>query len=202
MKTSGWYRPALLGAMAIVLLNTWLAASALQTLLNSESRLAHSYEVLDNTRRLVANVRAAESAARGYILTAAPTFEQQFNNVSRGVDDSVNQVRTLTEDNPEQQQRIVVLQQRIAAKMEVLRDGIAVRRGHPTGTIDPSLLGAVVQDTPDKVEKRTGQHPRHPGGGAANPRAALRPRGFGAAAGQGHLGLRLFAGLPSAGRGL
>jgi len=152
MKKSAWYRPALLGAMAIVLLNTWMAASALQTLLNSEKWLAHSYEVLDNTRRLVANVRAAESAARGYILTAAPSFEQQFDSVSHGVDDSLNRVEFLTADNPQQQQRIALLRQRIAAKMEVLRDGIAVRHGHPTGTIDPSLLGPVVQDTPDKVE--------------------------------------------------
>jgi len=152
MKTSAWYRPALLGAMAVVLLNTWLAASALQTLLNSEKTLAHSYEVLDNTRRLVANIRAAESAARGYILTASPSFELQFNNVSRGVEDSLHSVQSLTSDNPSQQQRMVVLRERIAAKMEVLRDGIAVRHGHPSGMIDPSLLGAVVQDTPDRVE--------------------------------------------------
>jgi PAS domain S-box-containing protein len=138
--------------MAIVLLNTWLAASALQTLLNSQKWLEHSYEVLDNTRRLVANVRAAESAARGYILTASPAFEQQFNNVSRGVNDSLTHMDSLVADNPNQHQRVGVLRLRIAAKMEVLQDGIAVRHGHPTGTIDPSLLGAVVQDTPDKVE--------------------------------------------------
>jgi PAS domain S-box-containing protein len=152
MKRRGWYRTALLGAIAIVLLNTWLAARSLQTLLSTQAGLEHSFQVIDNTRRLVANVRTAEAAARGYILTAAPSFEQQFNNVSGGVDDSLNQVQSLTADNTRQQQRVAVLRQRIAAKMEVLRDGIAVRHGHPTGTIDPSLLGAVVRDTPDNLE--------------------------------------------------
>ena len=152
MKTSGWYRPALLGAIAIVLLNTWLAASALQTLLNSEKWLAHSYQVLDNTRRLLSNIRAAESAARGYMLTASPALEQQFNIVLRDVDGSLEQMDALTADNPRQQHRMVVLRQRIATKMEVLSDGIAVRHGHPSGVIDPALLGAVVQVVPDNVE--------------------------------------------------
>jgi PAS domain S-box-containing protein len=152
MKRRGWYRTALLGAIAVVLLNTWLAASSLQTLLNTQAGLQHSFQVIDDTHQLVANVRTAEAAARGYILTAAPSFEEQFNRASGGVDDSLNRVQTLTAGAPRQQQSMVVLRQRIAAKMEVLRDGIAVRHGHPTGTIDPSLLGAVVRDTPDSVD--------------------------------------------------
>jgi signal transduction histidine kinase len=35
--------------------------------------------------------------------------------------------------------------------MEVLESGIAVRRVQPHGMIDPSLLGPVVEDTPDRV---------------------------------------------------
>ena len=152
MKSRGWYRTALIGAMVIVLLNTLLAARALQTLLDSQVWLAHTLEVIGSTEQLVAQVRTAESAARGYILTASPSFEQQYNVASRGVGNSINHLQALTGDNPVQQQSISELRSRVAAKMAVLDAGVAVRHGHPTGTIDPQFLQPVIADTPDRVE--------------------------------------------------
>jgi signal transduction histidine kinase len=152
MKKSVLYRVALVGAITVVLLNSWLAARALRTLIDSEYWLAHTLEVIDDTQQLVARVRTAESAARGYILTASPTFEEQYSAANQGVETAIEQIRQLTADNPSQQLRIVDLRQRIAGKMAVLNAGIAVRQGHPTGMLDPRLLGAVVDDTPDRVE--------------------------------------------------
>jgi signal transduction histidine kinase len=152
MKKSVLYRIALVGAILVVLLNTWIAARALHTLIDSESWLAHTLEVIDDTQQLVARVRTAESAARGYILTASPTFEDQYTSANQGVETAIEHIRQLTADNPSQQARIVDLRQRIAGKMTVLDAGIAVRRGHPTGMLDPRLLGAVIDDTPDRVE--------------------------------------------------
>ena len=152
MGKKGWYRPALFGAIVIVLLNTWLAAQALRTLLDSQEWLAHTLEVINGTEQLVAQVRTAESAARGYILTASPAFEQQYKDANRGISESIRRVQALTGDNPSQQQRIVELRTRVDAKMAVLDEGIAVRHGHPNGMIDPVFLQPVIQDTPDRVE--------------------------------------------------
>jgi signal transduction histidine kinase len=152
MKKSVLYRIALVGAILVVLLNTWLAARALHTLIDSESWLAHTLEVIDDTQQLVARVRTAESAARGYILTASPSFQQQYVAANDQVADTLDNIQRLTGDNPSQQLRIADLRTRIAAKMAVLDAGIAVRHGHPTGMLDPRLLGAVVDDTPDRVE--------------------------------------------------
>ncbi len=152
MTKSGWYRIALVGAIFIVLLNTWLAAQALHTLIDSEYWQAHTLEVISATEQLIAQVRTTESAGRGFILTASPSFEQQYADAVKGVEASIDRVQALTGDNPSQQRRITTLRARVAAKMEVLAAGISVRRGHPSGMIDPSLLGAVVSDTPDRIE--------------------------------------------------
>jgi signal transduction histidine kinase len=152
MKKSILYRLALVGAIIVVLLNTWLAARALHTLIDSQYWLSHTLEVMDDTQQLVAQVRTAESAARGYILTGSPSFEQQYAAANDQVAGSVNTIQRLTGDNATQQRRIVDLRLRINAKMTVLADGIAVRHGHPTGMLDPGVLGAVVRDTPDRVE--------------------------------------------------
>jgi signal transduction histidine kinase len=152
MKKSGWYRIALVGAILIVLLNTWLASGALHTLIDSQFWQSHTLEVISATEQLVAQVKTAESAARGYILTASPVFEQQYVDASKGIETSIDRVQVLTGDNVSQQSRIRALRARVAAKMTALESGIAVRRGHPTGMIDPSLLGPVVSDTPDRLE--------------------------------------------------
>lgn len=152
MTKGGWYRIALVGAILIVLLNTWLAARALHTLIDSEFWQSHTLEVISATEQLVAEVRTAESAARGFILTASPSFEQQYVDAATGIDASLDRVQALTGDDLSQQRRISMLRARVAAKMEVLSAGIAVRRGHPTGMIDPSLLGPVISDTPDRIE--------------------------------------------------
>jgi len=152
MKKSVLYRIALVGAICVVLLNTWLAARALHTLIDAQFWLSHTLEVIDDTQQLVAQVRTAESAARGYILTSSPAFEQQYVAANAQVAASIDEIQRLTGDNPSQQRRIVDLRFRINAKMTVLDAGIAVRRGHPTGLLDPAALGAVVRDTPDRIE--------------------------------------------------
>ncbi len=152
MRTSRWYRPALMGVMAIVLLNTWLAAGALHTLINSQNWLAHTLEVIDNTEQLVAEVRTAESAARGYILTGSDSFEQQYRSAEGTLAGGMDHLQALTADNRSQQQHIVDLRTRVAAKLAVLEAGMAVRRGRVSGTIDADLIPAIINDTPDRFE--------------------------------------------------
>jgi signal transduction histidine kinase len=152
MKKSVLYRIALVGAILVVLLNTWLAARALRTLIDAQYWLSHTLEVIDDTQQLIAQVRTAESAARGYILTASPSFQQQYADANDQVAGTLDNIQRLTGDNASQQRRIIELRTRIDAKMTVLDAGIAVRQGHPTGMLDPAVLGAVVRDTPDRVE--------------------------------------------------
>lgn len=150
-KKREWYVLVLAATLAVVAMNTYLCTRALKTLFESEHWQAHTLEVISQTESLVARMRTAESAARGYILTSDPSFLTQYNVAVQGIPAQISHIRELTTDNISQQDRIGLLRRRMAAKMSALDAGIAVRQGHPAGMIDPTLLAPVIQDTPDKA---------------------------------------------------
>jgi signal transduction histidine kinase len=152
MKKRDWYRLALIGTVAVVLLNTWIAARSLHKVIDSQDWLTHTQDVIITTEQLNASVRWSESAARGYILAGSANFQQQYVRLGIQIDQSLDKLQKLTVDNPVQQKEIVELRARVAAKMAVLDAGMAERRGHPDGAIDPSLLTAVVNDTPERMQ--------------------------------------------------
>lgn len=152
MGKTSWYRLALIGAIAIVLLNTWFAARALHTLIAAQFWEAHTLEVISQTETLVAQVRTAESAARGYVLTGMDTYQARYTAAINQIHDTTAHLQRLTGDNTSQQVRIVMLNTRIEARLSALEAGLAVRRVQPHGAIDPVLLGPVLQDTPDRMD--------------------------------------------------
>jgi hypothetical protein len=157
MGKSSWYRLALIGAIVIVLLNTWLAARALNTLLLAQYWEAHTLQVISQTETLVAQVRTAESAARGYILTGHDGFQKQYAVATHQIHESTTNLQRLTGDNTSQQVRITMLSTRIGAKLAALDAGLAVRRVQPQGALDPALLGPVIQGTVDDPRYRSGR---------------------------------------------
>jgi signal transduction histidine kinase len=152
MRRASWYRLALVGAVVIVLLNTWLAARALHTLIEAEYWQTHTLEVISQTESLVAQVRSAESAARGYILTGFPAFEQQYTATVNQIHGGTAHLQRLTPDNTSQQVRIGVLNRRIQASLATLEAGMAMRRTQPQGALDPELLAPVVSDSPTRMD--------------------------------------------------
>ena len=152
MRRASWYRVALAGAVTIVLLNTWLAARALHTLIDAEFWQTHTLEVISQTESLVAQVRTAESAARAYILTGLPAFEQQYIATVDQIHGSTAHLKRLTPDNTSQQVRIGVLNRRIQATLAALEEGIAVRRAQPHGALNPAVLEPLVSDSPNRMD--------------------------------------------------
>ena len=156
MGKTSLYRLALFGAIAIVLLNTWLAARALTTLLAAQFWESHTLQVISQTETLVAQVRAAESSARGYIMTGMAGFEAQYATETNQIHQSIANLQRLTGDNTSQQVRITLLNTRIGAKLAALDAGLAIRRAQPEGSLDPALLGPVIHDTPDRMDSVQG----------------------------------------------
>jgi signal transduction histidine kinase len=153
MGKTSWYRAALIGAIAIVLLNTWLAARALHTLIGAQFWQSHTLEVISQTETLIAQVRTAESAAQGYVMTGLPAFEQQYSRSANEIRQSTANLQRLTSDNASQQARLVELNTRIEANLSALEAGLAVRRVQPHGAIDPALLAPIVQGTPGRIDR-------------------------------------------------
>ncbi|HEX5283988.1 MAG TPA: CHASE3 domain-containing protein [Bryocella sp.] len=153
MRKTSWYRAALIGAIAIVLLNTWFAARALHTLIAAQFWYSHTLEVISQTETLLAQVRTAESSARGFVMTGLPALEEQYTRSTQDIHRSTQSLQRLTIDNSSQQVRIRALNDGISAKLAKLEALLAVRRVQPQGAIDPALLAPVVQGTPDRMDR-------------------------------------------------
>ncbi len=153
MRKTSWYRAALVGAVAIVLLNTWYAARALHTLIAAQFWYSHTLEVISQTETLLAQVRTAESSARGFVMTGLPALEEQYATSTREIHQSTENLQRLTIDNGSQQVRIAALNDGISAKLSKLETLLAVRRVQPQGAIDPALLAPVVQGAPDRMDR-------------------------------------------------
>jgi signal transduction histidine kinase/CHASE3 domain sensor protein len=72
--------------------------------------VAHTDSVLIEREKLLSALKDAETGARGYVLTGRPEFLEPFNDAKPKVDESLQQLRTLTADNPLQQARLDTLE--------------------------------------------------------------------------------------------
>ncbi|HZQ43778.1 MAG TPA: CHASE3 domain-containing protein [Acidobacteriaceae bacterium] len=153
MRNTAWYRAALVGAVAIVLFNTWYAARALHTLIAAQFWYSHTLEVISQTETLLAEVRTAESSARGFVMTGLPALEDQYARSTQEIHETTDQLQRLTIDNSSEQVRIAALNDGISAKMAKLEALLDVRRVQPQGAIDPALLAPIVQGTPDRMDR-------------------------------------------------
>ncbi len=88
----------------------------------------HTREVIRQTDQLLAAVRGAESAQRGYLLTNDTSYLNAYETASAATPETLRRLKQLTVDNPEQQARLDTLQPLIAARLASLDDVIRARR--------------------------------------------------------------------------
>jgi len=140
------YRLAYIGAVLIVLLNSLLAYRSLRTFAASQQWQAHTLETLTACEQLVAEIRTAESAARGYVLQADPFLETQYNDAINRVWDTFEYLGKLTEDNPSQQARLPKVRERIQARLTSIEIGIQLRKAQPDAALTPEQLSVMMTD--------------------------------------------------------
>ena len=143
------YRLSTIGAVALVLLNAWIAFHALGTLFAANGWVSHTLEVMNATEETFRQISNASSAARAYLLTADAFFTDRYNEAVLGERAGLDRLAQLTADNAGQQQRIALLRQRTMVKLTALDTAMAMRRGHRSGPLDPAILRPALADSPD-----------------------------------------------------
>lgn len=136
----------LIGFLLAMFILSWLAISSYfntQKLVQSSAMVAHTLDVLYNTERVLAITTNIELGQRGYTITGNENFLQAYRKGMSEVNEFVAKLATLTRDNPQQQVRVGMLQEKIAkladfssrtidkrkTSFEVARDENATLRG-------------------------------------------------------------------------
>lgn len=108
----------------------------------------HAQEVLSKNEQVLSYVRQAEGAARGYRLTEAPVFREQFDAALIDVERAMAELRTLTADNPTQQQLIATLIPVVRQRLETVRQLFDPRRTDAEAIV---LSGSSIMDRVDRL---------------------------------------------------
>jgi signal transduction histidine kinase len=116
-----------------------VAISAACVLLVNKSRddnawVVHTIEVENQTNALLLEVRRAESAARGYLLTMGPEFLADHNRAVAAILPELDKLEHLTADNPLQVENVKRLRGAIETRLDQFaREMKFIKQGDPAG---------------------------------------------------------------------
>lgn len=121
---SGGFTLALLLLFGVGVTFSW----SIQRLLNNSKWVDHTYQVWGEVEKTLAGINNAEKARRGYIITGKDTYLASYRHSLEESNKSFKTLRTLTADNPLQQQRLDLLEPLIAQKLKGLQESIELRQ--------------------------------------------------------------------------
>ncbi len=113
--------------LAALVANGVVTTLNLRTIDESDRWIGHTREVLIELERALSTLKDAETGQRGYLLTGEAHYLEPFQDASARMDGILDRLAALTSDNPSQQGRIAELKRLKAAKMEELRQTVALR---------------------------------------------------------------------------
>ena len=126
--------------VAMALLVVALLTDAVLTLHNirevavSVQWVSHTHEVQGQLEQVVSALKDAETGQRGYLLTGERVYLEPYEQAAPRVPGHLARLRALTMDNPPQTAHVLRLEQLVAERLAVLRQGLDRFRAEP----DPS----------------------------------------------------------------
>jgi signal transduction histidine kinase len=116
--------------------------SATSILLVNKSRrdtawVLHTIEVENQTNALLLEIRRAESASRGYLLTRDDEFLSDHEDAVAAITPHLDKLATLTADNPYQVANITKLRAAIKTRLDQFAQEVAfIKQGNPAAATD------------------------------------------------------------------
>lgn len=118
----------LLGAILVVIVNTWVAFHSVEVLVASEQWVQHTLEVINQVERIMSSAKDAETGNRGFLITGEDAYLQPYVEAGKELPGDLNGFQSLTSDNPSQQARIVEMRAVLEQRLALLAQGISERR--------------------------------------------------------------------------
>ena len=126
------FKRHLVAALLVLILGSlagvgWLTWRNLQAATESERGERHTREVIQQLGDLLSSLKDAETGQRGFIITGKPDYLEPYQASLAKIAIGLADLRRLTADNPQQQQRLDAITPLVAAKLAELKQTIALR---------------------------------------------------------------------------
>ena len=114
--------------------------------------VTHTREVLENLGGVISNSSAAESGARGYVMTADRIYLQPYWTARERLDQELNSLRKLTADNPRQLGRLDTLEPLVKRRLALLQEMIDLRESRGPETAWQSVQTNKGKQVMDEIQ--------------------------------------------------
>ncbi len=90
----------------------------------------HTYSVIAQINLLLSELKDAETGQRGFLLTNDEKFLEPYHKAIANLPDAILQLKSLTKDNPEQQDNIALFEELANRKILFLEQAVNMQREH------------------------------------------------------------------------
>src|ERR1043165_6172508 len=120
---------AVIGLLVILIAgDVAIAYYNINDLYQARVRVGTSRQVQSSLKDLLSSVKDAEAGLRGYLITGDESYLKHYIDARTSVDGYVQRVEQMTRDNPNQQDQLPTLRQRIEERLLELSHTLEVRR--------------------------------------------------------------------------
>jgi methyl-accepting chemotaxis protein len=120
-------------------------------LIENDGWVAHTHQVRSEIADLLSQLKDAETGQRGYLITGEDSYLAPYQSGIAAIKGSLEDLRRLTADNPNQQRRFVAIAPLIDTKLAELKQTIDLRRTEGFDAAAKIVLSNVGKATMDQI---------------------------------------------------
>ncbi|MBD6618076.1 response regulator [Komarekiella sp. 'clone 1'] len=142
-------------ALSLAILTTigLISYQSTNELIETSRREKHTYQVLNQLDKVSSQLINAETGQRGFIITGEQRYLEPYSAAMKSLDQQIKELQKLTEDNPNQQNRIYRLQPLINQRMAVMKNVIDLRQRQGLESAQQAILTDSGKQLMDEIQK-------------------------------------------------
>lgn len=127
-------------ALVILVIIGMVSYRSTNSLIETADWVNQTYEVLQKAEQVIGSLRDAETGQRGYVITGEERYLEPYYDSLKVIDQQLNDLRTKTGDNPNQQQRINALESLVRERISVLKEVMDIRKDQGFESAQKAML--------------------------------------------------------------
>ena len=116
------------GSLLILVITSVASYSSIHNLLDSSKWVDHTDSVINELHMTLSSLKDAETGQRGFLLTDDTVFLRPYNGAHERTLTTLDNIRSMTRDNPVQQQNVEELRGIITQRLSLLQEVIDQKR--------------------------------------------------------------------------
>lgn len=144
-------------AGAVLVLVSLAGYRSTRKLIDNDRWVNHSQQVRRQLAWLLARVVDAETGERGFVITGDEAYLDPYRAAAGDIEKTYDELRRLTQDNPEQVRHLEELKQPLDAVVAFQRDIIALRRSGGAEVAGHQIATGQSKKHVDEIRARVGQ---------------------------------------------